>query len=165
MRIREVVPEDENKLLGILEATGVFRKDEIEIAQEVIRESLEPATTYQTFCITGEGERVLGYACWGATPCTVGTFDLYWIAVDPDFQGTGLGKKLMHFVEERVRRQGGRMLLIETSSLPQYEATRNFYLGMGYKQLAVIPDFYREGDDKVIYGKSFLSQADCDTVQ
>jgi len=157
MRIREVVPEDRKDLLRILEATGVFKDYEISVADEVIQESLKPASDYHSFCFVNEENRSVGYVCWGPTPCTAGTFDLYWIAVHPDFQAHGLGKKLLSFAEQQVKTDGGRLMLIETSSMTDYEATRRFYISNGYQQLAMVPDFYRMGDHKIIYGKNFLS--------
>lgn len=157
MRIREVVAEDKNDLLKILEATGVFKDFEIAVAREVLEASLESASDYHSFCITNEENRAIGYVCWGATPCTVGTFDLYWIAVHPDFQKSGAGKKLLVFAEEQVKHEGARLMIIETSSVQRYEHTRSFYARSGYKQLAMISDFYRPGDHKIIYGKNFIS--------
>ena len=157
MRIRELVPEDRDELLRILQATGVFNETEIEIADEVLRESLNPSSSYRTHCCVDENGSVLGYVCWGATPCTFGTFDLYWMAVDPSRQGNGIGKELLKFAEENVKRERARMMIIETSSTESYDATRKFYQNMGYKQLAFLPDFYRPGDGKVIYGKNFVS--------
>jgi len=157
MRIREVVAEDKDDLLKILEATGVFKDFEIEVAREVIEESLNPASDYHSFCITNEENRAIGFVCWGPTPCTAGTYDLYWIAVHPEFQKNGAGKQLLSFAEKRAQTEGARLMIIETSSLQQYEATRAFYARSEYKQLAMISDFYRPGDHKIIYGKNFLS--------
>jgi ribosomal protein S18 acetylase RimI-like enzyme len=157
MKIREVVPEDRGNLLRLLEATGVFKDYEIDVAAEVIQESLNPAAGYHSFCVVNEENRAIGFVCWGATPCTQGTFDLYWIAVHPDFQGNSIGKQLLRCAEESVQGVGGRLMLIETSSIADYEKTRRFYVKNGYRQLAVISDFYRPGDDKIVYGKNFLS--------
>jgi GNAT superfamily N-acetyltransferase len=157
MRIREVVLEDRTDLLRLLEATGVFRKNEIQVADEVIAESLSPTSDYQSLCYVNEENRPVGYVCWGATPCTLGTYDLYWIAVHPDFQGNGIGQELLRSAENFVKGSEGRLLLIETSSQPNYENTRQFYVRMGYRQLAMVSDFYCTGDHKIIYGKNFIS--------
>jgi GNAT superfamily N-acetyltransferase len=157
MRIREVVPEDRNELLKVLEATGVFKDYEISVADEVFQDSLKPASDYQSYCYENNEKHLIGYVCWGATPCTTGTYDLYWIAVHPDHQGNGVGKELLHFAEQGVKSEGGRLMIIETSSVSDYEETRQFYLSNGYQQLAMVPDFYRMGDHKIIYGKNFLS--------
>ncbi len=157
MRIREVVPEDRKDLLQILEATGVFQEHEIEVADEVLCDSMNPASGYHSFCCVNEENHAMGYVCWGPTPCTSGTHDLYWIAVHPDFQGHGVGKQLLHYAEDQARKENARLMMIETSSVNDYEATRTFYTQNGYEQFAVIPDFYREGDHKIIYGKRFVS--------
>ena len=157
MRIRELVPEDRTDLLKILEATGVFKDYEIEVADEVIRDSMIPSTSYRSRCCVNEENRAVGYVCWGPTPCTSGTFDLYWIAVHPDFQGHGVGKLLLNCAEEEARQQNARLMIIETSSMTDYDATRKFYANSGYQQFAIIPDFYRQGDHKIIYGKTFVS--------
>ena len=157
MRIREVVAEDRTDLLKILEATGAFKQYEIEVADEVLQDSLKPASDYKSYCAVNEENRAIGYVCWGPTPCTSGTFDLYWIAVHPDCHEHGIGKQLLKYAEDHVRTEGGRLMVIETSSMEGYDNTRSFCVRNGYKQLALIPDFYRSGDDKIIYGKNFLS--------
>ena len=157
MRIRKLIPDDRDELLRILKATGVFKDYEIEIADEVLRESLNPASSYRTYCCVDDHQFVIGYVCFGATPCTMGTYDLYWMAVDPARQGSGVGRDLLRFAEERVKQEAARLMIIETSSTPEYDAARKLYQGMGYRQIAILPDFYRPGDSKVIYGKNFVS--------
>src|SRR5690606_9058255 len=97
--------------------------------------------------------RVVGYTCYGQTPCTSGTFDLYWIAVHNDLRSKGLGRILQRETEERIRALGGRRLFADTSGREQYEPTRRFYRSMGYEEEARLRDFYAPGDDKVIFGK------------
>ncbi|MGB4093140.1 MAG: GNAT family N-acetyltransferase, partial [Ruminococcus flavefaciens] len=99
--------------------------------------------------------RVVGYATWGPAPLTDGTYDLYWIAVSPEAQGKGYGKMLLHRVEKKIEEEKGRALIIETSSQPRYESTRQFYLKQQYQEVARIADFYRANDDRIIYAKFF----------
>jgi GNAT superfamily N-acetyltransferase len=152
-----MIPEDREELLEVLKATGVFQSYEIEVADEVLRESLKPASGYSCVCAVNDADRPFGYVCWGATPCTSGTYDLYWIAVHPGSQGTGAGKALLQVAEEGALKEGARLMIIETSAVSDYEGTRQFYLRNGYSELAVIQDFYRSGDHKIIYGKYFVS--------
>jgi ribosomal protein S18 acetylase RimI-like enzyme len=91
--------------------------------------------------------------CYGVVPLTDGVYDLYWIVVDPASQGKGFGRRLLDFVEKDVVRRGGRMLLIETSSQQTYEATIRFYQRSGYELAARIKNFYRVGDDKLVFSK------------
>ena len=97
---------------------------------------------------------MLGYTCYGPIPGTDASFDLYWIAVHPDTQGKGVGKTLIRESEERIKAVGGQRVYIETSSKDQYVPTRRFYLACGYAQEALLADFYRPGDSKVIYSKA-----------
>ena len=114
---------------------------------------------YILHCAVDERDVPLGYVCFGPTPMTDGTYDLYWIAVDPKQQRLGLGRQLMDFVEANLREQNGRLLMIETSSQPKYEPTRRFYLQRNYAEIARIPDFYSVGDDRVIYCKKLREEA------
>jgi len=101
---------------------------------------------------TDDGHLV-GYACYGPTPDTDRTYDLYWIAVDPAAQGGGAGTRLIADVERRLREARGRMLVVETSSRDEYDATRGFYTARGYQEAARVGHFYAPGDDRVIYTK------------
>jgi len=105
-------------------------------------------------------EVLVGYACWGPTPATDRTWDLYWIAVDTALQGAGIGTILLQEVERRLVGQHARMLIAETSSRSDYSATRGFYQGLGYREAARVRDFYAPGDDRIIFVKRFLPLAD-----
>jgi ribosomal protein S18 acetylase RimI-like enzyme len=138
----------------ILEDTGVFREDEVAVALEVLDGYFDrPGQDYTAVGAFTPGGKLLGYVCYGPTPCTLGTWDLYWIAVAPDTQRTGVGTVLLSEVERRLARERARLVVIETSSQPIYEKTRRFYLRHGYPEVARVPDFYSEGDDRVIYAK------------
>ncbi len=96
---------------------------------------------------------VAGYICYGPTPLTEGTWDLYWEAVAREKQDLGIGSALMESAEKEIVRSKGRLAIIETSSTPAYEKTRHFHLHHGYEIVARIPDFYAPGDDKLILQK------------
>jgi len=154
MPIRPIVPGDRERLLEIVSAVGNFTPEEVETAMEVIDEGLAGSGRGDYFLnVLEEDSRVVGYECHGPTPLTDGTYDLYWIAVDPASQGGGRGRALLAHAEEDVRRRRGRLLLIETSSQESYNATKRFYERSGYPLVARIPDFYRQGDDKLVYAK------------
>jgi ribosomal protein S18 acetylase RimI-like enzyme len=107
-----------------------------------------------TFLVYGHpAEGLLGYVCFGPHALTEGTFDLYWIAVDRQARGRGIGQALLARVEEEVRSRGGRLLVVETSSTPDYAAARHLYESGGYSREAVVHDFYGPGDDLVLYTK------------
>ena len=154
MAIRSVTAGDIPRIHAILIATGVFTPAEIECADELVAEAVtQPGKgDYLVYVLEDAGD-VQGYVCFGATPLTEGTHDLYWIAVDPTRHGRGYGQKLVAFVEQWLHAHAGRLLLIETSSKADYGPTQAFYLRCGYTELARVPAFYRVGDDKIVYGK------------
>ncbi len=133
----------------------VFNEEEVECVDELWEEYLAqgPERSGYYFLVEKEDERVLGYACYGPRALTSGTYDLYWIAVDPTARRGGVGRGLLTASEEAVRKLGGRLLVLETSGLPSYEPTRNFYLSTGYTLEATLKDFYRDGDDMVVFTK------------
>jgi len=154
--LESLTPEDRASVEKVLRAAGVFREDEIAVALEVLDSSLAaPGQDYTAVGAFTPGGKLLGYTVFGPTPCTLGTWDLYWIAVDPEAQGRGVGTALLQEVEGRLTRSNARQLIIETSSRPPYDPTRAFYLTRGFREVARIPDFYEADDDRVIYAKKF----------
>ena len=133
-------------------ATGLFRPDEVAIAVELLDEALGGDDDYR-FLGAYAGNDLVGYACWGPTPGTRGTFDLYWIVVDPERQGQGLGTRLLRAVEDTLTADQGRLVIVETSSRADYAPTRTFYERRGYTQAARLAGYYAPGDDLVIYLK------------
>jgi len=157
VRIRPLEPRDRARILEVDTATGNFTAAEIAIAMEVVDEALAdpafPRGDYRAYVAEDDGGSVAGYECHGPTPLTESTYDLYWIAVDPGYQGGGYGRALLAFAEADVRATAGRLLLIETSSQESYSATIRFYEKSGYPLVARIKGFYRPGDDKLIFAK------------
>ena len=138
----------------LVASTGAFSSAEIDIAVELAAERIArgPAAGYHVI-LAEAGGRLCGYACHGPTPGTEGRHDLYWIAVDPRLQGKGIGRALHDRVEAAVRAAGGVRLYVDTSTRDDYAATRRFYRALGYRREAVLRDFYREGDGKLILMK------------
>ncbi|MBC7363393.1 MAG: GNAT family N-acetyltransferase [Candidatus Aminicenantes bacterium] len=155
--LRPMEKTDRQPVLELIRATGFFTPDEVKVAEELIDIYLNQPEQRDYFVVVVENEKgqVAGYMTYGPTPLTEGTWDLYWIAVSPSEQGKGYGQELVRWLEEEVKRKKGRLILIETSSQPKYEPTRKFYEKLGYAEVARIPDFYRPGDDRVIFGKYF----------
>jgi GNAT superfamily N-acetyltransferase len=156
VKIRELRASDRAPLTALLRETGAFDDHEVAVALELIDRGSAPDNIDYFFKIAeDENFRVVGYACYGLAPLTDGVYDLYWIAVHPNIQGKKIGRLLIKAVEQAVKEIGGRMLLIETASKAEYQPTRTFYERTGYQEIARIPDFYRLGDDKIIYRKIF----------
>ena len=132
--------------------TGLFHEAEVRMAGEMLDEALDGDDDYR-FLGAFDTDALVGYACWGPTPGTEGTYDLYWIAVERSLQRRGVGSQLVDSVERTLRSEGGRLVVVETSSRADYVTTRAFYEARGYDRVAAIRDYYAPGDDLVIYTK------------
>jgi D-alanine-D-alanine ligase len=145
---------DRDAVLAFMEETKFFRANEMTIAAQVFDDAIKqgPHGDYQSFVAKVKG-KAIGWVCYGETPCTLGTYDIYWLAVDPTTQGMGIGRKLMDFAEAGIKSSGGRIAIVETSGSPRYLPTQAFYEKIGYKQAASVEDFYAPGDPKIIYTK------------
>ncbi len=156
--IRPTLPADTPELLDISQQTGVFKPLEIQALREVLDDY--HAENHEMFghrSVTYERDgRLLGFAYYAPAAMTVGTWHLWWIVVCKDLQARGLGTELLKFVEHDVAAQNGRVMFIETGSLPHYDPTRRFYLKHGYEQHAVLKDFYDAGDSQVVFRKGFV---------
>jgi GNAT superfamily N-acetyltransferase len=152
--LRPTDPADTPALLQMARDTAVFYPHEIDVLEEVIAEyhagGEDGGPVMRTW---EEAGTPVGFVHFCPAPMTVGTWELWWIVVAKDRHGQGLGRRLLAFVEQEVRDRGGRALFIETSSTPPYEPTRRFYLRCGYSEVARLPGYYRQGDDKVIFVK------------
>lgn len=167
--IRPLVAADRSGVFRILENAGNFTPEEVATALELIDEWLELGehSGYLTYVLEArvqDTSEVLGYVCFGSTPLTESTFDLYWIAVDKSQHRGGVGKKLLKFTEEEIVRRGGKMLLIETSSQETYGGTIQFYQRTGYELVGKIPEYYKPGDDKLIFAKRLAPSVPDDRV-
>jgi ribosomal protein S18 acetylase RimI-like enzyme len=154
MTIRSLRRDDRSAIERILRQTKVFTGTEVQCALELIDIYLNVAgqKDYIISCAVNANDQPIGYVCYGPTPLTDQTYDLYWIAVDPEWHRRGVGDLLIEHVEQMLL-PSGRLLLIETSSLAKNEAARRFYLRHHYHEVARVPDFYTDGDDRIIYAK------------
>jgi len=126
----------------------------VTVAEELIDCYLDdPSGSGYQVLVAEVDSTVTGYICFGPTPLTEGTWDLYWEAVNRERQGQGIGSALTKSAEEEIVKAKGRLAIIETSSTPAYERTRRFHIAQGYQIIARIPDFYAPGDDKLIMQK------------
>jgi ribosomal protein S18 acetylase RimI-like enzyme len=153
--IRPTVPADTAALVDLTHNTGVFKPMEIEALKEVLDDYHEYNHEHKHQAITYEQDgQPIGFAYYAPAEMADRTWYLYWIAVSKKTQAKGIGGALLKYVEEDIRSaKRGRILLIETSSLPHYDLTRRFYLKCNYEQVAVLPDYYADGDDMVIFRK------------
>jgi ribosomal protein S18 acetylase RimI-like enzyme len=156
VRLGPLAPVHRDQLEAIVRATNVFAEDEVSVALELFDQAIGKWTMEPDYEFVGAfdpGGALIGYACFGATPSTDNTFDLYWIAVSPSAQRSGAGGLLMSEVERRLTQRRARLLVVETSSRADYGPTRRFYQKRGYEQAAQLRDFYAPGDDRVVLTK------------
>jgi ribosomal protein S18 acetylase RimI-like enzyme len=152
--IRPTVPADSPTLIELAAATGVFKPHEITALGEVLDDYHATNHGHGHQAITfQESSQILGFAYYAPAAMTDRSWYLYWIAVAKQTHARGIGGKLLKHAEEDIRINNGRILFIETSSLPHYDLTRKFYLKHHYEQACVLPDFYADGDNLVVFRK------------
>ncbi len=151
--IRPATLNDKKALMAIAEAIGLFKPQELEELDGMLAEYFDGNLGKDHFWITYADTNPVGVAYYAPEPYANGTWNLYFIAVHPQYQGKGYGTKLLRHVEQALTTRGERILLVETSGMPNFERTRAFYRKQGYEEEARIREFYKAGDDKVIFRK------------
>lgn len=148
----EAKSADRAAVRRLVEAAAVFSADEVDLAVELVDERLRKgdASGYY-FVFLESGGETAGYACYGPIACTRSSFDLYWIAVAPEYQGRGFARALIEEVKKQVVEAGGDRLYAETSGRSQYQPARTFYEKCGFRKVSELKDFYGPGDPKVTY--------------
>ncbi len=155
--VRKLEPTDRASLEAALRSDGTFRDDEVAVALELIDEALVGSTDYLVRVAVldagGEESRVAGYICFGPTPMTASTYDLYWIVVHADARGRGVAGSLIETMERKLAALGATAVRVETSQTEGYGAARKLYARHGYPEAARFTDFYAPGDDLIVYYK------------
>jgi GNAT superfamily N-acetyltransferase len=153
----DLQPEDRVRVRKLVEITGFFSPAEVDVAEELVHERLRrgPQSDYH-FVMAEQYGRLVGYTCYGPIPCTQSSYDLYWIAVHPDLQGCGLGRRILKETERLIRIAGGTRIYAETSQRVEYAVTRAFYESTGYGLESVLPEFYGPGENKAVYCKVLI---------
>jgi ribosomal protein S18 acetylase RimI-like enzyme len=123
----------------------------VSCALELLAAVLDPpeGNSYEARVLVDDDDRPIAYACFGRTPMTDATYDLYWLVTAAERRGQGLGAALLEDVERELRGRAGRTIRVETSSLEGQGGAVRFYLRVGYQEVGRIPDFYRAGDDLI----------------
>ena len=155
--VRQLIAPDREAVGAILAACSAFSEEEVRVAIEMVEAGL--AGEYHLLGVVVDGT-LRGYACSGRAPLTVDSWYLYWICVHPGHQGAGLGRMLQGHVEESIASFGGGRIVLETSGRPDYECARGFYRSQGFLHVGTIRNFYRAGDDCLIYCKSLANAGD-----
>jgi ribosomal protein S18 acetylase RimI-like enzyme len=157
--IRLTTPSDTNALLALAEATGLFESSQIEELSQMLNQHFSNAADSQDVWVTDDENEPVGVVYVAPERMTEGTWNLYLVAIHPDHQKQGRGAALVRHVEQMLTERGGRVLLVETSGLADFEYVRAFYRKIGYDEEARIRDFYKAGDDKIIFRKALERDA------
>lgn len=155
--LRDLGPADRPRVEAMVRSSALFRDDEVAVALEVFEGAAAGSADYIGAGAALDGQLV-GWICWGRTPCTTGTYDLYWLVVDAEMHGLGIGTALVGEMERRLA-GSARLIVVETAGRPDYAGTRAFYEARGYRRTATIPDFYAPNDDLVVYVKALTTLA------
>ncbi|GHG65527.1 GNAT family N-acetyltransferase [Comamonas sp. JC664] len=153
MDIRPIEEKDRESIAALIRKIETFSPQEVEVAIELANTTLEKGNTDYAIIVADRDGTLVGYICYGPTPMTEDTFDLYWIASAPEVRGQGVGAALVSAMEGDLRRRNGRLIRVETSATEAYGPTRGFYASMKYGEEARIRDFYKVGDDLIILTK------------
>ncbi|MFH1435961.1 MAG: GNAT family N-acetyltransferase [Pseudomonadota bacterium] len=156
MKIRKAKRNDRLPLLRLVRITDVFNKEERAVAKELVDLALEKSVAnsdYKLLVAVDPGGGLTGYICFGPTPMTSGTWDIYWVIVRPDRRQKGAAKALLLAAEEAVRSKKGRRVIVDTSSQASYGPARMLYEGRGYRAVGTVPDYYRKGWHRITYYK------------
>lgn len=155
--IRLTTIEDTSAILALAVSSGLFPPDATEEVAGVLASALGGELGPDHVWLTDDDNGPVGVAYYAPERMTDGTWNLYMLAVDPDRQREGRGAALVRYVEQDLTARGAHLLLIETSGLVSFERTRAFYRALGFDEEARIRDFYKIGEDKVVFRKTLVA--------
>lgn len=154
--IRQAKPDDTDSIMNLAEAIGLFEGEELEVLGDMLSGYFEGSLGENHSWIVCDDDGVVGVGYFAPEQYAYGVYNLYFIAVHPKYQGKGNGSLMLNHVEKTLTEKGQRLLLVETSGLPNFELTRKFYRKQGYEEEARIREFYKPGDDKIIFRKALV---------
>jgi GNAT superfamily N-acetyltransferase len=152
IELRAAVPADRAAIAAVVSSDATFKPDEIAIALELVDDAFAGDVDYR-IRVAELGGAVVGYLCYGPTPMTAATYDLYWIVVSAQVRGQGVARALIEGMEDELRAGGGGHIRVETSETEGYGAARTLYARTGYPEVARMRDFYGPGDALIVYYK------------
>ncbi|HEY9646009.1 MAG TPA: GNAT family N-acetyltransferase [Chroococcidiopsis sp.] len=151
--IRLATCDDMPALLALAKVSGLFEPGQIEDLAQMLAEYFHHEGETAEFWLTDCDSVPVGMAYVAPERMTEGTYNLYLLAVHPNYQRQGRGKALLHYVEQMLVERGERILLVETSGTEDFDYVREFYRHSGYAEEARIREFYAPGVDKIVFRK------------
>lgn len=154
-QIRPALPADQASMIAAIASSNLFPPDELDWLDTMLTDYFAGKSEEDHFWITADTDNgSVGAAYTAPERMTDGTWNTYLIAVHADYQGQGHGSALMYYIEQTLAERGERVLLVETSGLDSFALTRAFYRKLGYDEEARIREFYKAGEDKIVFRKA-----------
>lgn len=153
MKIIKVMKSDHEVITNLIQEIDLFTTDEKEVVFELLDIYMfnELQKDYQFFATLEDDQSFSSFICFGPTPMSSNTYDLYWIGTHPNHRRKGLAAKLIDFMKAYMLEQQAKIIRVETSSQELYGGTVSFYDSLNFNEEARIRDFYKDGDDLIIY--------------
>ena len=144
--------EHKEALFNILSESGQFDADALAHVMETLDAYLENPEGEIWF--TAVEDKPVGFAYCAPEPVTSGTWNLLMLWTKEGYEGKKFGSSLVSSVENELKKREARLLIVETSQLPEFETARSFYEKCGFIFEAEVKNFFAQGDNKLIYTKS-----------
>ncbi len=152
LQVRTPRLAERDAIVATITSDATFKASEVAVAVELIDAALAGSVDY-LLLVALRDEEIVGYICFGPTPMTDATWDLYWVVVGAAHRGLGAARTLVAGMEAEIKTRGGRHVRVETSETEGYGAARALYARLSYPEASVLPDFYSGGDALITYYK------------
>ena len=161
--ITPVQKQERAALLSLAVSTGLFTPTDAEgllggILDELAAGDL-PEGHAAVACRKSHDGPAIGWSYYAPDPYANRVWNVWWIGVHPNHHGDGAGQRLLAHIEQSAIASGARVIVIETSDQAPLDRARRFYTKLGYAERGRIPDFYAEGDAKVIFSRTLTGAA------
>ncbi len=149
-KIRPVSKSDIEGLKEVVDSSGLFPSEYLD---EMISDYFDNSESQDIWFASFDGNRPTAIGYCVPEKLTNETYNLLAIGVTRDTQRNGVATEMMNYIEQQLKQKGGRLLIVETSTDDAQVGARKFYNKIGYTQMAVIKDFWNDGEDKIVFWK------------
>ena len=155
--IRPTQREDATAIMRIVEESGQFDAGGLDFVRDTLEQHLTDSST--ALWLTADDGEPVGVAYCAPEAVASGTWNLLMLWTRSDRHGKGVGSQLVTHIEAELRGRAARLLIVETSGLPAFNAARSFYKKVGFSHEATIKNFFAAGDDKLVFTKPLAPSA------
>jgi len=155
--IRQTLKEDSGAILQMIGDSGQFDEEGLAHVQQILTKYL--AGESHEIWLTADDAEPVGVAYCAPEAVAPGVWNLLMLWTRPDRHSRGHGTALLQEVERLLRERKARLLIVETSSLPDFVPARKFYANYGFVHEATIKNYFAEGDDKLVFTKTIAASA------